>query len=143
MPDSGDQPPARRVRVPLRVRFGETDAVGVANNAVYLSWFEVARIEYLRAIGGDYAALHNDGVDLVVSEAGVRYLRPLRFDDPLDLTCWCSELRTATFAFGYEVHRHGTLCATGFTRHACLDRARMAPVRLPAWLAEAIARPHP
>jgi acyl-CoA thioester hydrolase len=130
-----------RCRVPLRVRFGETDAVGVANNAAYLSWFEVGRIEYLRAAGHDYAAVHAGGIDLVVAEATVRYLRPLWFDDEIDLHCWCAQLRRASVEFSYELWSRGELCATGSTRHACVDRARMAPVPLPGWLAAAVAPP--
>ncbi|HLK43146.1 MAG TPA: thioesterase family protein [Thermoleophilia bacterium] len=125
-----------RCRVPLRVRFGETDAVGVANNAVYLSWFEVGRIEYLRSTGHDYAKVHAGGIDLVVVEASVRYLRPLRFDDEIDLHCWCSRLRRASVEFSYELWSRDVLCAAGSTLHACVDRSRMAPVRLPGWLVE-------
>jgi len=73
--------PARTHREPLRVRFGETDAMGVANNAAYLQYFEIGRIEFLRAAGHSYAEVHDGGIDMVVAEAGVRYLRPLFFDD--------------------------------------------------------------
>ena len=66
----------RRHRVSLRVRFSETDAMGVANNGVYLAWLEIARIEYLRALGHSYREVHDGGIDLVVAEASVRYLEP-------------------------------------------------------------------
>ena len=62
--------------MPLRVRFSETDAMGVANNAAYLAWFEVGRVEYLREIGHSYADVHSGGMDMVVVEAHVSYLRP-------------------------------------------------------------------
>jgi acyl-CoA thioester hydrolase len=134
---------ARRVAVPLRVRFSETDAMGVANNAAYLAWFEVGRVEYLRRIGHSYAEVHTSGMDMVVVEATVSYLRPLRFDDEFEVECACSDVRGATFRFGYELRRDGEVCASGGTRHACVDRARMRPVRVPRWLAEAVSAPPP
>jgi hypothetical protein len=68
--------PRRTFTAHLRVRFGETDAMGVANNAAYLQYFEIGRIEFLRAAGHSYAEVHNGGIDMVVAEAGIRYLRP-------------------------------------------------------------------
>ena len=61
--------------------------MGVANNAIYLQYFEVGRIEYLRALGHSYAEVHDGGIDMVVVEAGIRYLQPLRFDDEVLVEC--------------------------------------------------------
>jgi acyl-CoA thioester hydrolase len=130
-------PEWRRTR--LRVRFGETDAVGVANNAVYLAWFEVGRIEYLRALGRSYAEVHAGGIDMVVTEARLRYRRPVRFDDELDVACACTEIGRASFEFAYRIERGGELCATGTTRHACVETPSLRPVRVPPWLAAAVA----
>lgn len=127
-----------RVHVPLRVRFSETDAMGVASNGVYLGWLEVGRIEYLRQIGQDYRKVHEGGIDLVVAEAQVRYLVPLRFDDRFDVVCWCRDLRRASFTFAYELCAGEVVHAEASTRHACVERARMRPVPLPAWLREAV-----
>jgi acyl-CoA thioester hydrolase len=132
-------PTDRRTVVPLRVRFSETDAMGVANNAAYLAWFEVGRVEYLREIGHSYADVHAGGMDMVVVEARVEYLRPLRFDDSFTVTCTCTNVRAATFTFGYELHDEEGLCTRGETRHACVDRALMRPVRVPAWLVQAVS----
>jgi acyl-CoA thioester hydrolase len=123
----------------LRVRFGETDAVGVANNAVYLQWFEIGRIELLRAAGHSYLDVHRDGLDMVVTEAGVRYLRPLVFDDEVEVETTLSELGRASFRFDYRLLVDGELRSTGFTRHACIHRGSMRPVRVPAWLHELAA----
>jgi acyl-CoA thioester hydrolase len=130
---------ARRTMVPLRVRFGETDAMGVANNAAYLSWFEVGRVEYLRELGHSYAEVHDGGMDMVVVEAHAEYLRALRFDDDFAVACACTDVRGATFTFGYEVVRTGELYCRGHTRHACIDRATMRVVRIPAWLRDAVS----
>ena len=120
---------------PLRVRFGETDAMGVANNAAYLQYFEIGRIEFLRSRGRSYAEVHAGGIDMVVIEAGLRYLRPLLFDDEFMVECELSELSRARFRFGYRLLRDGVEVANGFTRHACVDRATLRPVRVPGWLA--------
>jgi acyl-CoA thioester hydrolase len=118
------------------VRFGETDAMGVANNAAYLQYFEIGRIEFLRAAGHSYAEVHDGGIDMVVAEAGIRYLQPLFFDEEFEVECTLDELSRASFRFAYRLLRGDDLVTTGFTRHACVDRARMRPVRVPAWLAE-------
>ena len=89
--------------MPLRVRFSETDAMGVANNAAYLAWFEVGRVEYLREIGHSYADVHSGGMDMVVVEARVATCAPLRFDDTFTVECTCTSVRGATFTFGYEL----------------------------------------
>jgi acyl-CoA thioester hydrolase len=130
---------ARRTVVNLRVRFGETDAMGVANNAAYLSWFEVGRVEYLREVGHSYADVHAGGMDMVVIEAHAEYLRALRFDEEFAVECACTDVRGASFTFAYEIVRAGELACRGSTRHACVDRATMRPVRVPAWLRPAVS----
>jgi acyl-CoA thioester hydrolase len=134
---------ARRTVVSLRVRFGETDAMGVANNAAYLSWFEVGRVEYLRELGHSYADVHAGGMDMVVVEAHAEYLRALRFDEEFVVACACTHVRGASFTFVYEIARDGDLACRGSTRHACVDRATMRAVRVPAWLRDAVSREAP
>ena len=122
----------------MRVRFSETDAMGVANNGAYLAWFEVGRIEFLREIGHSYAEVHSGGMDMVVVEAWVSYLRPLAFDTAFTIECECTDIRGATFTFSYELRDAEGVCTRGETRHACVDRARMRAVRVPDWLVRAI-----
>lgn len=121
-------------RTAIRVRFGETDAMGVANNAIYLQYFEVGRIEHLRAMGHSYSEVHDGGIDMVVVEAGIRYLQPLRFDDEVLVETTIDELGRASFRFAYRVLVGDVVHATGFTRHACVNRATMRPTRVPGWL---------
>ena len=90
-------------RTAIRVRFGETDAMGVANNAIYLQYFEVGRIEHLRAMGHSYAEVHDGGIDMVVVEAGIRYLQPLRFDDEVIVETTIDERGRASFRFAYRL----------------------------------------
>jgi len=108
----------RRTVVPLRVRFSETDAMGVANNAAYLAWFEVGRVEYLREIGHSYAEVHTSGMDMVVIEARVSYLRPLHFDDTFTVTCACTNVRAATFTWERSIDAHIEAYHRAVSRHA-------------------------
>ena len=124
----------------VRVRFADTDAQGVAHNASYLVWFEVGRVEYLRAYAGGYQALRNLGIEAFVLESFCRYVVPARFDDLLHIHARCVGLRGARFRYEYAIVREdGTLMAEGFTAHACVDATTFKPTRVPGWLADAIA----
>jgi acyl-CoA thioester hydrolase len=123
----------------VRVRFADTDAQGIAHNASYLVWFEVARVEYLRAYAGGYQALRDLGIEALVLESFCRYVVPARFDDELRVHARCVGLRGARFRYEYAIVRaDGTLMAEGFTAHACVDAVTFKPTRVPGWLADAI-----
>jgi acyl-CoA thioester hydrolase len=129
-----------RFSTDVRVRFADTDAQGVAHNASYLVWFEVARVEYLRAYAGGYQALRDLGIEAFVLESFCRYIVPARFDDVLRVHARCVGLRGARFRYEYSIVRDdGTLMAEGWTAHACVDAETFKPTRVPGWLAEAIA----
>ena len=129
-----------RFETEVRVRFAETDSQGVAHNSVYLVWFEVARVEYLERYAGGYPALRARGVEAVVNEAHVRYGAPARFDDRLRIAARCVDVRGARFSFEYRLTRDPETIAEGWTRHACVDGRTLRAMRVPAWLAYAIAR---
>lgn len=120
----------------IRVRFAETDAMGIVHHAAYLPYLEETRVEYLRAIGHPYTAVRDQGFDFAVLEAFVRYLRPLRFDDAVDVHLLRGETTRATFQLGYLLAVDGEARATAVTVHGTVD-PRGRPVRLPAWLREA------
>jgi acyl-CoA thioester hydrolase len=101
------------------------------NNATYLSYFEVGRVEWLRATGHSYREMENKGRGLVVVEALLHYRRPAFFDDELTLRTELAELGRVSLRFDYEVFRDGEVLATGHTRHACVDLATGKPVRMP------------
>jgi acyl-CoA thioester hydrolase len=128
-----------RFAADVTVRFSETDAQGIANNSVYLNWFEVARIAYLARFPGGYRGLIETGVEALTNEAHVRYLAPCVFDDELRIHTRVTDLRGARFRFEYVVERQnappGTI-ADGWTGHACVDATTLRPTRMPAWLAE-------
>jgi acyl-CoA thioester hydrolase len=128
----------------VRVRFADTDAQGIAHNAAYLVWFEVARVEYLREHAGGYQALRDRGIEAVVLESFCRYLVPAIFDDVLHVHTRCVDVRGARFRYEYAIIRdEGTIVADGWTRHACVDAQTLRPTRVPGWLRDAIAQVEP
>lgn len=124
---------------PIRVRFAETDAQGIAHNSNYFVWFEVARVEYLELYAGGYQHLRDTGVEAVVLETHVRYLQSARFDDRLLVHARCLDVKGARFRYEYAVERDGVVIADGWTAHATVDAVTMRPTRMPGWLREAIA----
>ena len=124
----------------VTVRFAETDAQGIAHNSVYLVWFELARVEYLARFAGGYPALREQGIEALVLTAQVRYLVPARFADVLRIHARCGDVRGARFRYEYLVERAGTAIADGSTEHAIVDARTLRPTRVPAPLAEAIAK---
>jgi acyl-CoA thioester hydrolase len=124
---------------PVRVRFAETDAQGVAHNSSYFVWFEVARVEYLREFAGGYQSLRDLGIEALVLETHLRYFEPARFDDALLVHTRCSDVRGARFHYEYAIERDGVMLADGWTAHACVDATTFRPTRVPDWLADAIA----
>jgi len=130
----------RRSVSTVRVRYAETDQMGVAWHGHYLAWFEVGRTDLLRREGVAYRDLENEGLRLPVIEAELRFLRPARYDDVLEIRTRVVEVRGARVRFDYEVHREGTEgpLATGATAHAAIDiagRARRLPETLRRLLA--------
>jgi acyl-CoA thioester hydrolase len=129
-----------RFSTDVTVRFAETDAQGVAHNANYLVWFEVARVAYLEEYAGGYSTIRAQGLESFVLESHVRYLQPARFDDHLRIHARIGKVRGARFRFDYEIARDGEAIADGWTSHACVDAKTLRPTRIPQALADAIAR---
>ena len=117
----------------LRVRFAETDAMGIVHHSRYLPYLEEARVEYLRHLGHPYHELRAEGVDYAVLEAFVQYRRPLRFDDEVWVHLRLGAATRATFQIAYLLTVDGEACASAVTVHGCVN-AQGRPVRMPAWL---------
>jgi acyl-CoA thioester hydrolase len=124
---------------PVRVRFAETDAQGVAHNSNYFVWFEVARVAFLERHAGGYQRLRDEGIESLVLESHARFRQPARFDDRLLVHARCHALSGARFRFDYLVERGGALLADGWTSHGTVDAVTLRPTRLPGWLVGAIA----
>jgi acyl-CoA thioester hydrolase len=119
--------------IEIQVRYHETDGQGHVHHANYLHYFELGRVELLRARGIDYAELERNGVLLVVTEVSCRYLRPCRFGETLRLRIITLSARGARIRHRYELSRGDTVLAEGESTVACIDRTGRAQ-RLPAWL---------
>lgn len=103
----------------LRVRYAETDQMGVVYHSNYIIWFEVGRVELLREIGYTYREMETDGVHLPVVEVRCRYKSPAQYDDAIIVRTRMLNLRGFLIQFGYEVLREsdGTLLAEGESTH--------------------------
>ncbi len=118
----------------LRVRYAETDQMGVVYYANYLVWMEVGRVELCKSLGFNYGDMEReDGVLLAVAEACCRYRSPARFDDEVIVKAWIEEANPRMVTFAYEMRLAGTsrTLATGQTRHIFVNR-EMRRARLPA-----------
>lgn len=117
----------------LRVRFAETDAMGIVHHSRYLPMMEEARVAYLRHIGHPYQSIRNEGIEMNVLEAWVRYRVPLLFDDVVDVHVAVATVDRASFRMNYLLAVDGELRAGGVTAHGCVTPAGR-PTRLPAWM---------
>ena len=120
-------------RVTVRVRYPETDRMGVAYHGHYLVWFELGRTEAMRDAGCPYGELEDRrGLMFPVVEADVRYLRSARYDDVLTVSTRIESVGGATVRFAYRITRgdEARPLATGRTRHAAVNREG-SPMRLP------------
>ncbi|HXZ20699.1 MAG TPA: thioesterase family protein [Candidatus Acidoferrales bacterium] len=125
----------------LRVRYAETDQMGVAYYGNYFTWFEVGRVELMRELGFDYRSLEREeGCYILVAEASCRYKGPARYDDLLRIRTELKAMRGPVLRFGYSVLRDadGALLAEGETAHLVADR-EMKVRSLPDKYARALA----
>jgi acyl-CoA thioester hydrolase len=119
--------------IELRVRYQETDGQGRLHHANYINFFEVGRVELLRASGKSYRQLEEEGLFLVVAEASCRYYAPADYDDVLRLRTTTTRAKGARIEHHYELFRGDELLADGRTVVACVGRDGKVR-RLPAWL---------
>jgi acyl-CoA thioester hydrolase len=117
----------------IRVRYAETDSMGVVYYGNYLTWFEVGRADLLRQLGQSYRDIEeNEGIRLPVVEARCRYHKPARYDDVVQIVTRASRPSRAQVQFDYELSRaeDGVLLASGSTIHVAVGR-NGRPCRLP------------
>jgi acyl-CoA thioester hydrolase len=117
----------------IRVRFVETDAMGIVHHSSYLPYLEEARVAYLRDLGHPYTEMRAEGVDSAVLECFVQYRQPLRFDDEVDVHLGLATATRTTFQMAYLLAVGPTTIATAVTVHGCVTADGRA-TRLPAWL---------
>lgn len=117
----------------LRVRYAETDQMGVVYHANYIIWMEVGRVELCRSLGMRYRDLEqNDQIRLAVVDVDCRFARPALYDDEVIVKAWVADANPRFVRFGYEMRNAETdvVLATGHTRHVFLG-ADMKPCKLP------------
>jgi acyl-CoA thioester hydrolase len=130
----------RTVETRLRVRYSETDRMGIVYHGHYISWFEIGRTEYCRAAGVPYRALEDAGVLILVTAVDCRYRRSARYDDEVRVATALSELASRGLAFSYEVFdAEGRRLADGTTRHVFASAAGR-PTRAPDEVIDALER---
>ena len=122
--DPALDPALASTRTTMRVRFVETDLMGIVHHGSYFTYFEHGRVEWLRARGVTYADWASKGIHLPVVEAHAEYKSPARFDDELVIETVLAELRSHSMKFAYRIERGGKLVATGYTRLACIDESQ-------------------
>ena len=124
--------PLPHVDVELRVRYGETDQMGIVYHAEYLAWCDMGRTEYIRRLGTSYASLEQAGTLLAVAEANLRYHAPARYDDMIRVETTLSDVRSRALTFDYLICHaaSGSRLVTARTLMVVLDGNRR-PVPLP------------
>lgn len=111
----------------LRVRYAETDAMGIVHHSCYVVWFEAGRSDYMRQLGSSYAEFEAQGYCLPVTELDARFVRPAYYDEMVVVRTRLQSLRSRKLTFEYQVVREATgeLLASGHTAHICVDRRGM------------------
>ncbi len=120
-------------RVSYRVIYGDTDQMGVSYYANYLKWFEMGRNDFMRKIGTPYTSVEKSGLMFPVTEVSCRYHHPARYDDEVVIETSLTDLAPVSLTFSYRLLREGDdqLLATGWTKHACVDREGQITKMLP------------
>ncbi len=126
--------------VALRVRYAETDQMGVVHHSVYPVWFEAARTELSRAVGLPYTEWERRGVFLMVSEVHCRYRRPAIYDQEVTVWVRVSEVSSRRVVFTYRVNHGSEVLAEGETRHLLVSRTSGHPVVVPDELKASLLR---
>lgn len=128
-------------RLPLTVRFCETDMMGIVHHSNYLQYFEAGRVAWLHERGADFSRW--EGMQLPVVDAQLRYRKPARFNDALVVETWVAEMRGASVRFAYRIVRPGAsgdeLLCEGETRLACVG-PDLTPRKFPPFLRELLAQ---
>ena len=120
--------------IKFRVRYQETDKMGIVYYANYLVWFEMVRTEFFRSRGIDYRELENEHKIFVpVVESHCRYKVPLRYDDIVTVTTDITEINERYIVFDYEVKNGDILTTTGSTKHVFVDK-KGKPIRIPDFI---------
>jgi len=123
----------------IRVRYGETDQMGYVYYGNYAQFFEVGRVEWLRALGVSYKSLEESGIMLPVINLNINYMKPAKYDDLLTITTIMTKKPLVKIEFDFEVHNENNdLLTTGFTSLVFMDMKKNKPIKAPQYLLDQI-----
>jgi acyl-CoA thioester hydrolase len=125
----------------LRVRYCETDQMGVVHHGNYAKYFEMGRIEWLRNFGLSYKKMEEDGISLPVVNLNTNFHKPCFYDDELELKTSLEGLPTAKIQFNYKLFRGDILISSGSTILVFVDTVKNKPMRAPEFLYKILERP--
>ncbi len=114
-----------------RVRYGETDQMGVAYHGAYAQWFEIGRTHFCKQKGVVYKKMEEDGYGLVVVELNIVYKKALKYDDEFEIHTFIEDVNRKILKFGYKIIRNGELCAFGYTKHLFISLKDFKSIEAP------------
>ena len=125
----------------IRVEYHHTDQMGIVHHSNYVKFFEVARTEWLRAIGLTYAEMERRGVMMPITEVQVKYRQPAYYDELITVRAMVEEMPMARMTFKYEISgEDGRAIGSGLTTLGFIDSTTRRPQRAPQWLVEVLER---
>ena len=125
----------------IRVEYHHTDQMGIVHHSNYVKFFEVARTEWLRAIGLTYAEMERRGVMMPITEVQVKYRQPAYYDELITVRAMVEEMPMARMTFTYEISgEDGRAIGSGLTTLGFIDSTTRRPQRAPQWLVEVLER---
>ena len=124
--------------IEIKVRYFETDQMGLVHHGSYINYFEEARIAWISNLGFSYSEMEKSGIILPVSKLNVSYLRPAYFDDDLLVSVEIAELPTSRLIFNYTIKKEEEVIVTGTTVLAFLNKETKKPVKCPDYMLEKV-----
>ena len=124
--------------IEIKVRYCETDQMGLVHHGSYINYFEEARIAWISNLGFSYSEMEKSGIILPVSKLNVIYLRPAYFDDDLLVIVELAELPTSRLIFNYTINKEEEVIVTGTTVLAFLNKETKKPVKCPDYMLEKV-----
>ena len=124
--------------IEIKVRYCETDQMGLVHHGSYINYFEEARIAWISNLGFSYSEMEKSGIILPVSKLNVSYLRPAYFDDDLLVSVQIAELPTSRLIFNYTINKEEEVIVTGTTVLAFLNKETKKPVKCPDYMLEKV-----
>jgi len=128
----------KKFSMQIKVRYCETDQMGLVHHGSYVNYFEEARISWISNLGFSYGEMEKSGIILPVSKLNINYLRPAYFENDLVVNVELAELPTSRLIFNYSITNKGEVVVTGTTVLAFLNKETKKPVRCPDYMLEKV-----